>query len=417
MRSNNLSKFKVIFHLPEYRIVQLIFLSGFFCIGLLFRLASVVLTEGKLMEAEGYINFALAILSLDPSKVTIGCEPGFPVVLAFTFLFLPKDYLTTRIVTAVIGSLCIPMTFLTSNSLKNRLSEEGTEVSILLSYISSLLVALNPYLILADGTGLQNPLAALILLVLLYFVFAYQIRPTSKSIVIITILCIITISIKIELFLIIACLIFLMAFYDFIHLNHSEFQLKNYLVIIVLFLIAFIIENILLSFLYGGFIFDLRASAYFEREFGYYQSVTLVQYVFDHHTFMEIITFWYNGIHDSLNINRWIFTLFGFCLILVGYFYLVSKNAFEIPVCIFLAIASQAFFIHVWGWDDLWQFFLLYIPFACICMGYALIMIINTVRIQITPNKVLNVNKFILISIIVAYLIFVYSIEAFRLIG
>ncbi len=416
MVPHNSVKLQEVYQLFDRRGFQSVFLLIFFFIGLVFRLASVFFTEVEPVDATGYINFALAILSMDPSKVTSAREPGFSIVLALVFLFFPSDYMTSRITTAVIGSFCIPMTFLTSNSLRNRLSEEGTEVNILLSYISSLLVALNPYLIIADGRGLREPITALIFLILLYFIFTYQRRPTSKGIVIITILCMITISIKFELLFIISSIIFLMAFYDLSHRGYSKVKWKSYILVTVIVLLTFIIENTLMSILYGGFISDLRASVYFEREFGYYESVTLVQYIFDHHTPTQLFAALYRGVEKSLELHRWIFGVIGFCLILIGFFYLCSKNTYEIPVCIILSIATQAFFIHVWGWVVCWRLFLPYAPLACICMSYTLIMVIKEIRVQITQTKVIKIDKYILVLLILAFLVLSYNQEAFRLI-
>jgi len=231
MDPHNFSRFQVIWDLVEKKRIQIPIILFFFFLGLILRLTSVFLTEGNPVEAEEYINYAKAILSLDLSQVTSAWEPGFSFLLAFVFLFFPSDYLTSRITTALVGSFCIPMTFITANSLRNRLANEGTDVNILLSYISSLLVSINPYLILADGRGLREPLMALIFLILLYFIFDYQIRPTKKNFVIISILSIITFSIMLEQFLIVVIFLFLIAFYDFSHYGISNFNWKRYFIL------------------------------------------------------------------------------------------------------------------------------------------------------------------------------------------
>jgi hypothetical protein len=381
------------------------------------RLIAVVLVKGTPTSAVSYISSAKAILSLDLSQLSFAYELVFPFVLAIIFLFFPVDYTTSRITTAVIGSFCIPMTFFVSNSLRNSLSKEGIEVNVLISYISCLLVAVHPYLIYADGRGLREPLLTLILLVILRYIFEYRVKPTRKSISIITFFCILLFSVKLEYFLFTGCLIFFLIFYDFSHIDKSNFKWRRYSIVTIVLISTFFLEILSLSFIYKGFIIDLRVSAYFRKEFGYYESVTLFEYLFEHHSLTQLFEVLYHGIGDSLGINRWVYGLFGFCLILIGLFYLVSRNSFEIPVCIILSIVSQAFFVHTWKLlPDLWHFFLPFAPFACICIGYTLIMVIKTIKIQITPTKKLNINRFILVMAVLAYLVFVYSLESLRLV-
>lgn len=414
MKPSDDSTSQKIYRLFEKKQVQIIVILVLFILGAIMRIIAVFSTDIEPVDALGYINFARAFLTMDPSKITSAREPAFSIVLAFVFLFFPPDYTISRITTALIGSFCIPLTFLTSNSLRRRLIEEGIEVNIFVSYISSLFVTMNHYLIISDGRGLREPFTAFVLLLLLKSIFDYQVKPTRRGIATIAFLSILAFSIKFELLLIVGFLIFLLIFYDFSYLGNLKANWKRYFLAVSLIFVVFIFENAWLSSLYNGFISDIRASLYFEKEFGFYQPVTLIQYLFDYHTLTNLFSSWFHGVHESLELFRWIFEIFGFCLILVGLVYLFSKNSFEIPAIIFISIASQAFFIHIWGWTILWRFFLPYAPLATICIGYALVMVVKSIEIQVSPDKSVILSKTLFIFTIIGYLAFSYISEVIR---
>ncbi|MFW9997921.1 MAG: hypothetical protein ACFFD4_38120 [Candidatus Odinarchaeota archaeon] len=401
---------------------QFIIISLFFVLGLVLRLYSTLTTVVVVPDANGYIALAKTFKELRFSEYQIPREPGFPLMLTLVFLFFPNDFTTSRITTAITGAFVIPLTYIAANSLQDRLKKENQSTSIMISYIATLLVTINPYTVLTDGRGLREPLTGVLILLLLTFYFRLQTEPTSKNMILVTVLSTVAISVKFEMLFITMALAILFLFYRFSHYGLSRANWKEWLkytaIPVIIFSFYLLLDMTTTILLDGLSISNDHASRYYEREFGTYKSLTVLEYVFEYHSITQIISYIYHGIAESFTLYYYIFNLFGFALVVLGFFYLVDKNHFEIPVLITLSILPQAFFIHAWGWKaDIWRLFLPYVPIACICIGFILIKVISDIKIQIYPNKYVIVSRLILIAIALLYFTVVYLIGSFSMIA
>ncbi len=145
---------------------SIIFLCLIYVVGLLLRLLFVWKNPMEPYDAVGYIEIAEFMIGVEGTSYSFPREPLFSFMLGLVFLIFPSTFLTTRLFTAILGSVNIVLVYLVAKKyLKKFFKNISTEKFAL---VSSLLISLNYQFILKDGYGYREPLYTILFLILLY---------------------------------------------------------------------------------------------------------------------------------------------------------------------------------------------------------------------------------------------------------
>ncbi len=409
---------------------SIIFVFFLFIIGFLLRLFFLLKTPYENPDVDQYIEIAQFIFGKESTSYIVPREPFYPFVLGLVFLIFPETFLTARIYTAFLGSINIVLAFyVTKKYIQNFKKEIKYEK---FAIISSLLICLNYDFIKYDGWGVREPLYTLLFFILLCSILIKR-KPIKKVTFSICSFLLILTKAESLIFLIgIAILVFQkenflnainnntevtknddtdienegVVLENRVEISEKSNKLKSFLSEInfsFCFIFLGLLLGLLLWKLISYFLFgdpfasgNWMAGIYFGHEFKTPppENLSTFRYLFDYHSFKELISAFYNGFFQMISVSYYsIFDRYLFAFFIITFIILLIKKDYISLFWILYPPIVLGIFAYFWDLHGYIRILLPYSIIVFISAPYHTYKIFEDFKIMISEKLSLKVKK------------------------